>query len=171
MASTETITNMLTRFTIVFDMKLTDMLIETWELALSEISDEVIQHATVHFIKTWGSNYNRKPRPGDVFEYQKELFEQQKQERQLAEAQKQLAIAAERERTHQEKVQAYREWLLNLSPEQREAHYKRQHEALELEKAKRKKLTEETREKLIESFNRGSKWALSKYIPKEQEGA
>lgn len=163
MASTETIMNMLERFSLVFDIKPSEMLIETWELALGEISDEVAQAATVHFIKTWGSNFNRKPRPGDIFDYQKELFEQHKKERQLAEAQKQLAIAAERERTHQEKVQAYREWLLNLSPEQREAHYKRQHEALELEKAKRKKLTEETRLKLIESFNRGSKWTLSKF--------
>jgi len=171
MASTETIANMLSRFNIVFDMKLTDMLIETWELALSEISDEVIQHATVHFIKTWGSNYNRKPRPGDVFEYQKELFEQQQKERQLAQAQKQLAIAAERERSYQEKIKAHQDWLQNLSPEQLQAYYKRQQEAVETERAKRKKQTEETRLMLIESFNRGSKWTLSKYIPKEQEGA
>lgn len=163
MASIETIANMLERFSIVFDMKLNDMLIETWGLALSEISDEVIQHATVHFIKTWGSNYNRKPRPGDVFEYQKELFEQQKQERQLAWTQKQLAIAAERERTHQEKLKAFQDWLQSLTSEQLQEYYKRRQEAVELEKAKRKKLTEETRLKLIESFDRGSKWTLSKF--------
>jgi len=163
MASPEIVKNMLSRFNIVFDMELTPMLIETWELALGEISDEVIQHATVHFIKTWGSNYNRKPRPGDVFEYQKELFEQQKQERQLAWAQKQLAIADERERTFQERMKAHRDWLQSLSPEQLEAYYKRKQEAVEFEKAKRKKLTEETRLKLIESFDRGSKWTLSKF--------
>ncbi len=91
MASPEIVKNMLSRFNIVFDMELTPMLIETWELALGEISDEVIQHATVHFIKTWGSNYNRKPRPGDVFEYQKELFEQQK----MAAIQSRPALAAQ----------------------------------------------------------------------------
>lgn len=171
MASKETIKNMLKRFCLVFDMELTPMLIETWELALGEISDEVAQAATVHFIKTWGSNYNRKPRPGDIFEYQKELFEQHKRDRQLAEAQKQLAIAAERERTHQEKIQAHQEWLQSLTPEQLQDYYKRRQEAVEREREKRKKQTEETRLKLIESFNRGSKWALTKYIPKEQEGA
>lgn len=163
MASPEIVKNMLSRFNIVFDMELTPMLIETWELALGEISDEVIQHATVHFIKTWGSNYNRKPRPGDVFEYQKELFEQQRQERQLAQAQKQLAIAAERERTHREKIEAFQNWLQSLTSEQLQEYYKRRQEAVELEKAKRKKLTEETRLMLIESFNRGSKWTLSKF--------
>lgn len=171
MASPEIVKNMLSRFNIVFDMELTPMLIETWELALSEISDEVIQHATVHFVKTWGSNYNRKPRPGDVFEYQKELFEQQKQERQLAWTQKQLAIAAERERTFEERMKAHRDWLQSLSPEQLEAYYKRKQEAVEREREERKRLTQETRLKLIESFDRGAKWTLSKYIPKEQEGA
>lgn len=163
MASTETIMNMLERFSLVFDIKPSEMLIETWELALGEISDEVAQAATVHFIKTWGSNFNRKPRPGDIFDYQKELFEQHKKERQLAEAQKQLAIAAERERTYQEKIQAHQDWLQSLTPEQLQEYYKRRQEAVELEKAKRKKLTEETRLKLIESFNRGSKWTLSKF--------
>ena len=165
MASPETVKNMLSRFNIVFDMELTPMLIETWELALSEISDEVIQHATVHFVKTWGSNYNRKPRPGDVFEYQKELFEQQKAERQLAHAQKQLAIAAERQRTFEERMRAHRDWLQSLTPEQLEAYYKRKQEAVERDREERKRLTEETRKTLIESFKRGERWALSKYIP------
>ena len=89
----------------------------------------------------------------------------------MAWTQKQLAIAAERERTFEERMKAHRDWLQSLSPEQLEAYYKRKQEAVELEKAKRKKLTEETRLKLIESFDRGSKWTLSKYIPKEQEGA
>ncbi len=171
MASTETIMNMLERFSLVFDIKPSEMLIETWELALGEISDEVAQAATVHFIKTWGSNFNRKPRPGDIFDYQKELFEQHKKERQLAWAQKQLAIAAERERTFEERMKAHRDWLQSLSPEQLEAYYKRKQEAVEREREERKRLTQETRLKLIESFDRGSKWTLSKYIPKEQEGA
>lgn len=91
MASTETIMNMLERFSLVFDIKPSEMLIETWELALGEISDEVAQAATVHFIKTWGSNFNRKPRPGDIFDYQKELFEQQK----MAAIQSRPALAAQ----------------------------------------------------------------------------
>lgn len=76
MASIETITKMLERFSIAFNMpEITEAALETWALALDDISDEMVQAATVHFIKTWGSQFNRKPRPGDIREFQNEATE------------------------------------------------------------------------------------------------
>ncbi len=76
MASLETITKMLERFSIAFAMpEMTEAALETWALALEDISDEMVQAATVHFIKTWGSQFNRKPRPGDIREFQSQASE------------------------------------------------------------------------------------------------
>lgn len=76
MASIETITKMLERFSIAFAMpEITEAALETWALALDDISDEMVQAATVHFIKTWGSQFNRKPRPGDIREFQAQAQE------------------------------------------------------------------------------------------------
>jgi len=76
MTSIETITKMLERFSIAFNMpEITEAALETWALALDDISDEMVQAATVHFIKTWGSQFNRKPRPGDIREFQSQASE------------------------------------------------------------------------------------------------
>lgn len=75
MASKETIIQMLRRFSVVFDLRMDQDAIETWEMALEDLSDEVVQAATVHFVKHWGSQYNRKPRPGDVHEFYDEVFD------------------------------------------------------------------------------------------------
>jgi hypothetical protein len=75
MASKETVMQMLRRFSVVFDLRMDQDAIETWEMALNDLSDEVVQAATVHFVKSWGSQYNRKPRPGDVHEFFNEVFD------------------------------------------------------------------------------------------------
>lgn len=75
MASKEVIIQMLRRFSVVFDLRMDQDAIETWEMALDDLSDDVVQAATVHFVKHWGSQYNRKPRPGDVHEFYDEVFD------------------------------------------------------------------------------------------------
>lgn len=75
MASREVVLKMLELFSVVFDLVLTEALIETWEFAMGDLDDEVVMAATVHFVKTWGSQYNRKPRPGDVYEFYSEVYD------------------------------------------------------------------------------------------------
>ena len=61
-----TISQGLERLNDVVDMRLSESADGTWYLALSDLPDEQVQWAFIRLIQTITSDFNRKPRPGDL---------------------------------------------------------------------------------------------------------
>jgi len=44
-------------------------LIEHWHMLLGDVPDDILESATVHICRTWSSEFNRSPVPGDVIQF------------------------------------------------------------------------------------------------------
>jgi len=70
----------LMRLAEVCDVKINplhpEITFETWHMALADLSDEQVQAGFVHLIKTLTSEYNPKPKPGDIRAFANQSSEQ-----------------------------------------------------------------------------------------------
>lgn len=75
-----TIENGLMRLAEVCDVRINPIdpkiTIETWFMALADLSDEQVQAGFVHLVRTPTSEYNTKPRPGDIRAFANQSSEQ-----------------------------------------------------------------------------------------------